>query len=370
MLMNKLARWVPALVAPAVIVGAAIAAPAIASAASPQGTKTPEQVLALIAKSETAAYSGTVTQTSDLGLPDLTALEKQSGPFGASGGGLVDLLTASHTAKVYTNGGAKQRLQVLDTLAERDVVRNGNSVWLYDSSQQQATHLTMSGTDAGKKKSAPDVTPAQLAASLVKQLRPTTDFAVTTSDRIAGRATYRLTLTPKTSGTLVDDATVAVDAKTGVPLEVAVYAKGQAKPAVSVEFSSIRYAKPDASVFRFTPPKGTKVETHKLQPKAHGHSQHGKAPKSKNGLAERPQPKVTGTGWSAIAELPARSLDLSQLGGASGMGGGDAQTLLGLLQSVPGGRGLQTSLVSVLITDDGRALVGAVPLTALENAAR
>lgn len=369
--MNKLARWIPALAAPVVLVGAAIAAPAIASAASPLSTKTPEQVLALIAKSETAAYSGTIKQTSDLGLPDLTALERQSGPFGASSDDLIDLLTASHTAKVYTNGGSKQRLQVLDTLAERDVVRNENSVWLYDSSQQQATHLTLSGKHVGKKKSAPEVTPAHLAAQLVSQLKPSTDFAVATSDRVAGRATYRLTLTPKTNGTLVDDATVAVDAKTGVPLDVAVYAKGQAKPAISVEFSSIRYGKPDASLFAFSPPKGTKVETHTLKPKGQDNGQGKAHRKSMHGLTEKPQPTVIGSGWNAIAELPAGSLDLSQLNGTMPSPSGDqVQTLLGLLQSVPGGRGLQTSLVSVLIADDGRVLVGAVPLSALENAAR
>ncbi|GAA4167501.1 DUF2092 domain-containing protein [Gryllotalpicola koreensis] len=366
--MNKLARWLPAAVAPVVIVGAALAVPAIASAESPLPSKSPQQVLELISRSESTAFSGTVTQSSDLGLPDLSALQG-SGGAGASDG-LLDLLTASHTAKVYSDGGMKQRVQVLDTLAERDVVRSGTSLWLYDSSQKAATHLTFAGADAGTTKTrAPEVTPAQAAAELVKQLEPTTSFDVAVNDRVAGRATYRLTLTPKTAGTLVERATVAVDAKTGVPLEVSVYAKGQAKPAATVAFSSISYDTPRSSVFEFTPPKGTKVETRSLSPKkAMG------APKAEGTAPNnhmQVQPTVTGTGWSAIAELPAGSVDLSQLTqGAAQSSSGDASTLLGLLQAVPGGRGLQTALVSVLITDDGRVLVGAVPLSALENAAQ
>jgi outer membrane lipoprotein-sorting protein len=355
--MNKLTRWLPALIAPVVIVGAAIAVPALASAESPLPAKTPQQVLELIAQSEGAAYSGTVEQASDLGLPDLTALQNQAGATGAAGG-LVELLTASHTAKVYTDGGSKQRLQVLDRLAERDVVRSGNSVWLYDSSEKQATHVTKSGADAGSESPAPDVTPAQLAARLVAQLEPSTSFDVATNDRVAGRATYRLTLTPKTAGTLVHDATVAVDASTGVPLEVSVYAQGQAKPAVTVAFSSISYGAPPASVFAFTPPQGTDVREEGSPA----------LPKDRPQVA---QPTVTGTGWAAIAALPAGTVDLSQLtSGPVEVGGQDASALLGLLQAVPGGRGLQTALVSVLLTDDGRVLAGAVPLSALEAAAR
>lgn len=376
--MNKLARWVPALAAPVVIVAAAVTIPAVASAQGPLPTKTAAQVLALVAKSDTVAYSGTVQQSSDLGLPDLSALEQQSGAAGASGDSLVDLLTASHTAKVYTDGGTKQRLQVLDSLAERDVVRDGNSVWFYDSAQKQAAHVTLSSASAaagaGSRESAPAVTPAQAATQLVQQLTPSTDFAVASNERIARRSTYRLTLTPKTTTTLVDNVAIAVDAKTGVPLEVSVYATGQKKPAATIEFSSIHYGTPAASDFAFTPPAGTKVETQTL-----GGAKH---PGATHALPDGAGPTVVGSGWDAIAELPSGGLDLTQLenggsdgsssagGNATTSGGTDASTLLGLLQPVTGGRGLQTSLVSVLITNDGRVLAGAVPLSALENAAR
>jgi outer membrane lipoprotein-sorting protein len=366
--MNKLTRWLPALVAPVVIVGGAIAVPAVASAASQLPSKSPQQVLQLIAKSDTAAFSGTVKQASDLGLPDLTALQNGAGVAGASGNDLVDLLTGSHTAKVYTDGHAKQRVQLLETLAERDAIRNGDSIWLYDSQQKQATHLTLSGkggADAGKKDDATEVTPAQVAAKLVDELRPSTDFAVSTDDKVAGRAVYRLTLEPKAAGTLVKDATVAVDAQTGVPLEVSVYAKGQSKPAATVAFSSIDYGAPAASVFDFTPPKGTTVENEQLGGGTRRHAQGAPA------LPRDARPTVVGSGWAAIAELPAGSVDLAKLGGAAARaGGGDASSLLGLLQPVAGGRGVQTSLVSVLITDDGRVLAGAVPLSALETAAQ
>jgi outer membrane lipoprotein-sorting protein len=385
--MNKLARWVPALAAPVVIVAAAVAIPAVASAQGPLPTKSPAQVLALVAHSDTAADSGTVEQSSDLGLPDLSALEQQSGAAGDSGDSLVDLLTASHTARVYTDGGTKQRVQVLDSLAERDVVRSGDSVWLYDSAQKQATHLALdgaAGSNDGAHAAAPALTPAQAAAQLVSELKPSTDFAVSSNERIAGRATYRLTLTPNTGETLVQRVAIAVDAKTGVPLEVSVYATGQSKPAATLAFSSIDYGTPAASDFTFTPPAGTKVETTTL-----GGARH---PGATHAIPDGDRPTVVGSGWGSIVELPAAltqsatgsgadfgwAADGSATSGTSGTSGtsatstsgADASTLLGLLQPVSGGRGLQTSLVSVLITTDGRVLAGAVPLTALESAAR
>ena len=45
----------------------------------------------------------------------------------------MELLSGSHTARVYIDGPAKARFQVMDMLAERDLVRNGNDLWLYNS---------------------------------------------------------------------------------------------------------------------------------------------------------------------------------------------------------------------------------------------
>src|SRR5512138_2022459 len=106
--------WIPAIVAPVAVVAAAIAVPAIADAASPPPVKTAAQVLTLIAGSHDAHYSGTVVQSSDLGLPQLPTSMSSGAP---SGGGfdatsLIQLLTGSHTAQVYVDGRSKQRVQM------------------------------------------------------------------------------------------------------------------------------------------------------------------------------------------------------------------------------------------------------------------
>ena len=101
----KKSAWLPAVVAPVVVAGA-VAAPVIANAAGdPIAGTDPSaaDVIASIADSSDAQYSGKLEQTSALGLPEL--------PTGAGGSSLegdasdvLGLLTSSHTARVYVDG--------------------------------------------------------------------------------------------------------------------------------------------------------------------------------------------------------------------------------------------------------------------------
>ncbi len=86
-----------------------------------------------------------------------------------------------------------------------------------------------------------------------------------------------------------------------------------------------------------------------------------------------------GKGWSSVVVL-AGVPDLTTLTGASGSSGtagmsgtGDLTAILGALPEVSGswgsGRLLTSHLVSALLTDDGRLLVGAVDAQTLEAAA-
>ncbi len=344
-------RWLPALLAPVLVAGA-VAIPAVANAATP-ASKTPQQVLALIAHSTDAAYSGTITQTSDLGLPQLpTTGPGSTTSDGTSTSAILELLTSAHTARIFADGADKQRVQVLDQLAERDAIRNGDEVWTYDSKQKTATHLSFDRKKDAAASPAP-ATPAQLAGEFVDAIQPTTRLAVE-SGSVAGRSAYELTLTPKTTDTLVSHVTISVDAKTGLPLKVTVDARGQKSDAFSLGFSKIDFSKPDAKLFDFSAPKGTKVTTRTI---GGGHA----TPAPKPGDA--PEPTVTGTGWSSVVELPASA--------EKGSPDASQSALLGELTTpVAGGRALQTSLVSVLLTDDGRILAGAVPVGVLEAAAR
>ena len=348
-------RWLPAAVVPAVIATGAFASSSQAGAAVDLAPKTPEQVLAMVGQSTVRAFSGTIEQTSELGLPKLPV----SGPAPSGAAAALDLLTGSHTARVYVDGPANLRVQVMDTFAERDVVRRGSDVWLYSSEDNTATHLTLpaeTAPDAAAKPGAVQ-TPAQLAHLLLAAIDPSTDVTVGANTTVAGRAAYDLMLTPRSSDTLVGSVSIAVDSETGFPLSVEVQARGQDKPAFEVAFTSLTLSAPAPDRFQFVPPPGAVVKQQVLPALT---AMQRSPDASAIGKSATARPTISGTGWDAVVELPAGTVPA----------GLTSSPLFGqLTHAVTGGRLVHTALLNVLLTDDGRVFLGSVPIERLQAVA-
>jgi outer membrane lipoprotein-sorting protein len=339
---SRLLRWLPAVIAPAVVAGA-VAVPLAATASADLPPKPADQVLALVAKARTIpGFTGEVQQTSDLGLPSLPTSGAGSDSATAQ---TLNLLTGTHTARVAVAGTSRSRLAILDTTAERDVVRNGSTVWLWDSKRNSATEVTGSGATEQQQETA-TMSPAEAADALLSKVGPSTDVTVDTTTSVAGHAAYTLVLTPKAADTTVGSVRIAVDATTGLPLRVQAFAKGAGSPAFETAFTTLEYTVPDAATFDFTPPSGATVEHHAVSPRTH---EHGSLPAGD-------RPTVTGSGWDAVVTIPAADVPASL---------GSNATFQRLTTPTAAGQVLATSLVNVLRTDDGRVLAGAVPVSRL-----
>lgn len=376
----------------AVVAGAAGLAPSLASASPGLPAVSAQQLLTKIADSKTDAFSGTVSLSTDLGLPQLPDLSGTANPF--------SLLSGTHTLEVAANGPEKQRIALLDTLSEYDIIHNGSNLWTYDSetnSVQEGTAEAPSagtGNDARKDQRYPTLSPQAAAQQLLAGLSPTTQVSVGTPRTVAGRSAYLLVLTPKQQGSLIGQAEISVDSATGTPLGVALYPVGSSAALFDVSFTSVSLSAPPASRFDFTPPKGATVTP--LGGDAKTGSKTGSGDKAAPKQADL-DPEVLGSSWLSVVEL--HNVDLTQLqqavssaGSAATKGSGDASTsdggssqllaggisgyldtLLGGGTAVSGkfgsGKVFTTNVVSVLITNDGRVFVGAVTPKALEAAA-
>ena len=361
-------KWLPAIVVPAVVVAAVIAAPLAAGAAVDLPDKTAEQVLLLVNDSTVSTFSGTVAQTTELGLP---SLDLGAGMPGTSSAAAVstalELLSGSHEFRVYVGGESQSRVQIKDRMAERDVVHNGSDVWLYDSSTNAATHLSIPADLAATAQAkaaelesqlpADLSSPAQLAERFLANLDPSTAVSVGTDARVAGRNVYQLVLTPKATDTLVASVSIAVDSETGLPLQVTVEARGQSAPALQVGFTTIDFSAPNADLFDFVPPVPATVTTPAFPTKPDGSAASDTGDHSP---AAGGSPVITGTGWSSIIEVPALAVPAEV---------GDNPMLEQLTEPVAGGRTLTTSLLTVFLATDGRVFAGAVPLAQLQAAA-
>jgi outer membrane lipoprotein-sorting protein len=360
---KNIQRWIPAVAVPTVIIAAAVAVPAVANAAPTLPERSAQQVLELIATSASTPYSGTVEQTSALGLPDVSALGSAGGPAGDdAAAGALELATGSHTANVFVGGATTQRVQVLDRFAERDLVRNGDSVWLYDSSAKEAVHATVTG--AGETPTA-NITPADAAQRVIAAIEPSTGIEVVDTARVAGRAAYQLRLTPDDDATLVGAVVLSVDAETGLPLSASITATGESEPAFSVGFSDIDFSSPDPELFEFTPPSDVTVTEKTVDATATHAALDAATP---DAVPAGQEPTVVGDGWDAVVVFPAGSAAAASAP-EDGTGADTEGMLDRLATRVDGGRVLGTSLVSVMLADDGRVLVGAVSPEHLETVA-
>ncbi|MGC9668530.1 LolA family protein [Planosporangium sp. 12N6] len=355
-------RWaVPVAVLAAVIGGGAAARTLTASADPSLPPRTAAQLLVDLQTARLDGGSGTIVQQADLGLPALPGLGGQDGKGSTD---LLSLASGSHTMRVWYAGPDRARVALIGTLGESDVIRDGRDVWTWDSQRNTANHAVLPAADGAAPHPAVSPTnlprtPQEAADAALAAIDPTTKVTASGSARVAGRAAYELVLVPRDTGSLIGRVTLAIDAERHVPLRVAVYPAGSDSTAFKVEFTQVSFTRPDAAQFRFTPPPGARVTEQTATEPAREPSGAARQPTGAPG-----QPTVVGTGWTSVlvAALPADTAKaLSPTGQGDRGGTGFSLASLPRVSGAWGsGRLLTGRLFSVLITDDGRLLAGAV----------
>jgi outer membrane lipoprotein-sorting protein len=372
---RKAARYV----VPVAVVGVAAATiglvPALADSGDPDLPKiSAQQLIEKIAESDVQQLSGTVRVSTDLGLPDFGGLESSlaSGAMESGDGSsadpsakLTELVSGSHTLRVAVDGPDRQKLSLLENASEYSLIHNGKDVWGYDSSSNEVFHST--APDSAEPDKEVPATPKDLTEEALKSVDDTTSVTVDGTAQVAGRDAYRLLIKPKQSGTTVGAITVAVDAKTGMPLKFTLTPSSGGAAVVDAGFTDVSFAKPAASTFDFTPPKGAKVtEDDALEALAKEQEEHSKAPE----LEPEGEPEVIGEGWNSIAVLDTGGEGIPSGSEVGGDLGGFMDSLGDKVKGSFGeGTVFKTRLINALITDDGTVYVGAVTKDALVKAA-
>lgn len=363
-------RWgVPVLVG-ATVIGGGAAVRGIAAAAEP--TLPPRTAAQLLVDLQTARLdggSGTVVQSADLGLPALP------GMGGQGSSNLNSLISGSHTLRVWFSGPDKARVALVGTLGESDIITNGKDVWTWDSQSNEATHRVLSRDKADGAKPGFDPkelpqTPQEAADAALAAINPSTEVTTSGAGKVANRSAYLLTLAPKDKASLVGQVELAIDAEKRVPLRVRVYPAKSDKTAFEVAFTQVSFARPDAAQFQFTPPKNAKVIEEPAEEA--GKAPEGTPQRAPEGAQTGDRKDVTtiGEGWTTVvvAKVPAGAMDQAK--------GTEGQQGLAVLDSLPkvsgswgSGKLLTGRIFSVLLTDDGRVLGGAVSPDRLYQAA-
>ena len=409
-------RWLPAIIVPAVIAAGALAIPMQANAVNLPDL-TPQQLM-LLMDGEVTGFSGTIIKTSDLGLPPLELssmmdeemiaemTEKMPAGFEDFIPSLieqnaltqaVELIAGTHKIRVYASE-VGTRVQILDRMSQRDLIVNQNEFWIYDA--RKATAITGSFdydlSEADKADMQAELkaqlddyaariqldisSPEAVANYLMEQIGETTEVSVGKDHMLAGRTAYQLIAQPNAANSLIESVVISVDSETGMALDVKVYSIEQDTPAFHVGFESISFETPDASMFSFTPPPGTTVETmeipaelaaqleaYKAEYEAKGYTNEDNAAmraELEARYADQPKPAMIGEGWESVIYLPAMPQDVP-------MDLLENELFGDLMIQVAGGKVFSTPVMNVLVTDAGAVYAGAVTIAfLLEVAAR
>ena len=407
-------RWMPALIVPAVIAAGAVAVPLQANAVDLPDL-TPQQVM-LLMDGEITGFSGTIVKASELGLPplemssmmdeEMIAEMEEKMPEGFEEfipsiieqnaiTQAVELIAGTHKIRVYASE-VGMRVQVLDPMSQRDFIVNQNEFWAYDA--RNATALTgtfdMEVSDEDKAEFEAEAqaqldqylaeiqldisNPEAVADYLMAQVGETTEVSVGKDHRIAGRTAYQLIAQPNAENSLVESVVISVDSETGMALDVKVYSIEQEEPAFHVGFESISFETPDASMFSFTPPAGTTVETMELPAELEAELEQLKSEyetkeftnednaamraEFESRYAEAPKPAMIGEDWESVIYLPAMPQEVP-------MEMMENELFADLMTPVDGGKVFSTPLLNVLVLDSGEVYAGAVTIEYLQEVA-
>src|SRR5437588_4872941 len=168
--LSRRARWaIPA--GALVVTGGVLAGTLISSAQAAPGlpARTAAQLLAEVADSTPPPLTGTVVETASFGLPSLPATGNPTS--------LSSLLTGSHTIRVWYASPGHFRLAAPQSLSESDVIRDGRTAWLWQSTLNKVTKYTLPANAPEKGSgSVPQqpLTPQQAAKQVLAAVGPTT----------------------------------------------------------------------------------------------------------------------------------------------------------------------------------------------------
>ncbi len=351
-----------------------------------------EDLIVKVLDAEPRAMSGTVVHTARLGLPDMLFTE-------ATGADPISLLGGSSTIRLWTDGEERSRVALLGTMSEYSVVADGPEMWTYSSSEDEAVRYSFSDADLAELESMSEEarakmlerkaelpTPQEAAEQALTMVSEFSTVEIDSQSTIAGRDVYQVIVTPTSDETLVERVALAIDGETMIPLRVQTWStQDTSAPAVEVSFTDVDFGMPSESVFDFSvPASATQSDVVIPLPEKDG--------TDKATGEQHEMPTVTGEGWESVVEFEGMdfaallSEDPAAMTDAGGriIGSDEAQKMLEefmpesdgmtlemdelfgqLTTEVPEGDLFSTALLNVLITDDGRVLVGAISADAI-----
>jgi outer membrane lipoprotein-sorting protein len=230
----------------AVLAGTAIAIAAVGSGPVPPPKPLARAVHDALSAPAVSGITARVTFTNHL--IDSSAIEG------------VDPLLTGGSGRLWLSPGRGLRLELQSDNGDAQLVVRRGSFWAYDPTSDTVYEGRLptgllggrGATEAGLP------TVAQIQSVLARVSAHVAVSRAIPSD-VAGRPAYTVRMSPKTGGGLLGGVALAWDAARGVPLRLAIYARGESAPVLELKATDISYGTVSSSVFSITAPSGARV---------------------------------------------------------------------------------------------------------------
>jgi outer membrane lipoprotein-sorting protein len=181
---------------------------------------------------------------------------------GQEGSTASNPLLSGAEGRVWISTGGQIRLELASEKGATQILYDGTTLTVYQASSNTLYAYTppQKAADApaspsGAAHQPPSVTQIQEA---IAHLMGHVNLSGAVPTDVAGQPAYSVKISPHSNGGLLGGAELAWDANHGVPLRLAVYAKGDATPVLELSATEVSYGPVSDSVFSLSLPANVK----------------------------------------------------------------------------------------------------------------
>jgi outer membrane lipoprotein-sorting protein len=180
-----------------------------------------------------------------------------SDALGGLGGGGSPLLGAS--GRLWATNDGHLRLEFQSDAGDAQIVTDGQKLTVYDGTSNTAYELTLPQHDSTTPSTTDTPPTLDEITNALASFGDYADLSDPVPGSVAGQPAYTVTASPKDGGGLLGGGEISWDANTGVPLHVAIDARGSSSPVLDLSVTDISYGSVPSSDVDIAPPAGAKI---------------------------------------------------------------------------------------------------------------
>jgi outer membrane lipoprotein-sorting protein len=179
---------------------------------------------------------------------------------GQEGNGGSSPLLGDAEGRVWISADGHIRLELQSERGATQILYDGSTLTIYEASSNTLYEYTPPAQKTESGQHAPSGQPPSVAEiqNAITHLMGHVDLSGAQPTDIAGQPAYSVRISPHSNGGLIGGAELAFDAGHGVPLQLAIYAKGDTTPVLALTATEVSYGPVAPSVFSLSLPTGVK----------------------------------------------------------------------------------------------------------------